>query len=892
MEKELSFTGINLTPYNDIAPDGQCSVLHNMELHNGSLRPALLAGHEYVLPSASYQLAYVHATTTYRHFIFVKVTGSVSSGQPVTSYDVLWADEDETQAITNPTSLTTVGTLRKVSAVGNTLVLLTDEGLRYYLWSEGRYKYIGDKLPELGIQFSLEKKYNFDVTEDSDYDYHASTNDPITAYQGSNDHKLYDDSDLSQNVTVSDFIWACVNKLTSNFDDACLFYAPFFVRFAYRLYDGTVTKASHPVLMMPCTGAPAFWLAFTVDNQSRDYNRLTLRYAGMKYFFLLDMMVSSLGNLENWKDIVSSVDIYITTQNPKWKYGSQIKRLNRTLSGYGIFALNPYYEEHEKHTDFIEGNVPKSYFLEHAYTSSDTDMYIDFQEKGDEEYMQDLSQNAQFYKVAEYKIDELVALEGTDHFTNVKFSLSTLANLTQQDLLDDSYDYHSHDTLIPRQAMVYNSRLNLYDIERKPFGGFPHNVMHQYLYNGTSDTVNIYTYIHAEDGQTRIVKSSYTGDLGWPGVFFYYPDNRAYKMVLFYGSLRYELPLSVHPFLNGAYYLAWDEIDVGSTTGDTPPTVVDDAITEANKIYCSDASNPYVFPASGVYTIGTGHILGLASIATPLSTGQAGQFNLMVFCSDGNYAYNVAEDGSFSNSTDIQRDVCAVPASITTLDKSVLFLSSRGAMMTDESRLVCLSDMLDGVGDALPQPLDETWQIPASSLEDLLKSEYVAYDYPNQRILFFRESGNTFIYSITDKAWSSATFSAVRGVLNIYPASYVQLEASGNIIKLDSVYNYTDVTPRKGVVYTRPLKLDTYQLKKILQFALQGKGFSAVTRLYGSQDGEKWHLLGRTSALCRQHLVGRSFKYFRLAVECSMGTDDNFSGIRLGYEVSKESRFR
>lgn len=889
-EKQITFQGLNLTPYSDISPDGQCSVMHNLELHHGSLRPSVLAGKEYTLPASGYTLVHVHATSAFRHFIFtapVSASGVTGGGRPISTV-ILWAAEDGDSMALSPEVITGVSSVLKVTALGNTLVILTDEGLLYYLWSEGAYKYIGNKPPELGIQFSLEKKYNFDPSENSDY--HNSVGDPIEAYiYGST---LYDDEDLTKHTTTSDFLWACTNKLISDFNDACLFYAPFFVRFAYKLYDGTITMASHPVLLIPCTSSPGFYASLNIKKEISTYKKkIELVDVKTRFFFLLDMLVEDLGNLENWKDIVSSVDIYITPQLPRWKYNTQLKTLYRSMTGYGIWA-----EYVESATEFPQGAVPKDYFLMHTYSTMTAGAYIDFKEMTDEDYKMELVKNSLFYKVAEYKIDELKAKEGTGYFTNVKFTLSTLTNLVQQDLLDERYDYRSHDTVVASNCMVYNSRLNLFNVQRYPFKGFSPAYMHQWMHNTKnvdSGSIELYVYIHAEDGMTRVVRSAYSGNLMWPGIFFYYPDNRAYKMVYYYGGLRYELPLSVHPALNGAYYLAWDEIDVKDSSGSTIPNVVSDAVVEENKIYCSDVNNPYVFPSSGIYTVGTGKILGVGTVATPLSTGQAGQFKLIFFCSDGNYAYNIASDGTLSenDNTFIQRDICSVPSSLTVLDREMLFLSARGVMSTDQSQIRCLSEVLDGVSDTLPGAIAE-WDVPSVSIPALLSTEFVAYDYANQRVIFMASSGQSYVLSLQDGTWSTASFPAAKAVLNIYPASYVQLSGTGNVVRLDSVYDYALRTPRVGYLLTRPLKLDSLQLKRLMQFALEGKGFSSTTYLFGSQDGERWFLLGSTSAASRQHLVGRSFKFFRLGMVVSMGTDDNLSGVLLGYIVNPERRFR
>jgi hypothetical protein len=779
--------------------------------------------------------------------------------------------------------------------------------MRYYLWSEGEYKYIGDKLPELQLQFSLcTAAKEDDTSEDGEVP-------DLTGLQGgymplwtSDKIKLYDTSSTgSTSQAVSDYINARLNYLIAQRSKFGCFVAPFFVRAVYRLYDGSYSMATVPVLLIPNTShhIRCRLEALTGNEKVDGCNyKLTMPNSYNRFFgWKLCAKVLSAGNLSSWKDIVSAVEVCVTPQVYPYKLDAYVRKLfasDECEAGYGIWANGRLSvdEDGNRVVGLQKEVFDDSDFVRVDNEPTDTsggNYLIQMPMKTTEEYTDELLGSTQFYKVFEYSLDQVVEEASEGKFKRLKIGPSKLSNLVQQELLDESYDYRSHDTLIPRDCMVYNDRLNLFNIERRPFDGFPLSVMSQYLYDENSGAQDVYVYIHAGDGKTRIVHSSCQGVLSWAGLWFYYPDSRAYKMVIYFGDKRYELPLESHPFLNGSYYLAWSQLDVEDTAGVEPPTVVNDNIPELNKVYCSDAGNPYVFPSNGVYTVGTGRVLGVATIAEPLSTGQAGQFELMFLCSDGNFARSIAQDGTFSNKATLQRDVCVSASSITVMDHSVLYFSSRGVMVTNQSEVACLSEMLDGVPDALPADLKEEWQVPVSSIARILESNHIAYDYCNQRVLFFRNGGDAFVLSLRDKVWSTARFASVSQVVNIYPSSYVQYAATGNIVKLDSVYEYDDDSLQyKGLLYTRPLKLDTLQLKRLLQFALQGKGLSSRTYLYGSQDGEKWLLLGSTSALRRQHLVGHSFKYFRLAIETEMHTADNLSGVRIGYEVNKETQYR
>lgn len=917
MEQQLSFSGICLTPYSDVSPDGQCAVLHNLELHDGSLRPSVLAGQQYILPSSGYTLQAVHTTSSFRHLILtapITSSGVTGGGRPV-SQVVLWADEpldSNPSATLAVQTLSSVSSLLQIQAVGNTIILLTDEGLLYYLWSEGSYKFIGDKLPELGVQYALcgsarsEGRYEGEQAasvSEAEEDRYLSVTISRDSTVGSNGYaSVY--QEVKGDAAFSDFVHAYVNKLRDEMLRDNEFYAPFFVRCAYCLFDGTIAMASAPVLMVPSTmphfrvlvfpagsGRPSTSSSYSDVEDMFGDRRVMVTYRDDVAGHDLCLKNLSQSSLSSWSDIIKSINVYITRQILPEKEDSLITRLYYKASASGWRSNRPTSHSDDDGRNYmrpVRDNFSDEEFNMESFTATGFD--IRFPSKTKEDFKEELISSSQFYKIKSISLEEFQS--DYSQFTRLSLNKSVLLNIVQQELFDDAYDYRTHDVLMPRKAMVYNSRLMLYDVRRQLFSGFSFQQMVQYFYNASVATVTVYVWIRAEDGLTRIVQSTYTGSLLWPGLFFYYPDSRAFKMVIAYGSLTYEVPLAAHPFLQGAYFLDWDELSLSPLSSFTAPTLVQDAVSELNKVYCSDASNPFVFPVSGIYTIGTGNILGMASVATPLSQGQFGQFKLMAFCSDGNYAMNVTDDGSFSTMTPMQRDVCAVPASITTLDREVLYLSARGAMVTSESRLQCLSSVLDGVSESLPEPLASQLSVPVSDIDSLLQTQHVAFDYPNQRVIFFLSDGVAFVYSLTDNAWSSAQFAPVRAVLNTYPSSYVQYADQGLIVKLSSVYAYTPSVQVSGIVFTRPIKLGSLQLKRLTQYALQGQGFQAKVYIYASSDGLNWHLLGVSSSIIRQHLVGRSFKYFRFALQLSLAADAHLAGLRLGYLVSPEQRFR
>ena len=390
-------------------------------------------------------------------------------------------------------------------------------------------------------------------------------------------------------------------------------------------------------------------------------------------------------------------------------------------------------------------------------------------------------------------------------------------------------------------------------------------------------------------------------------LYFFYPNPNAYKAIVVAASSKaFELELLVHPFLNGAYYFS--EFGTNNSVpyelpDVTPPDEL--FVKEANFIYTSEVNNPFVFPAKGVNTVGTGEIIGLSSITTALSQGQFGSFPLMAFCTDGNYALQVDSEGLFSAVTPMQRDVCTNPKSITQIDGAIIFVTARGVMVADGSSIQPLSNILDGVQSDISQIAaddglseDMAVGIPVLPPVDFFQTCIIAYDYPNKRLLFMTESRMDkafgWQYSIDEQSWQQINFGNAYCTVNVFPSSYVQHTRyiGSSIKRLDRPYDYNASASNEGYILTRPLKLDSLQYKSLRQVALVGSfSHPQTVGIYGSNDGISWFRLGKSNA-GRILIPGRYFKYYRFSVQTDLASSENVTGLRIEYDVRPERRLR
>ena len=890
MQREIiNFKGVTLTPYDDNSPDGQLAFSDGVELYNGSLRPSALSGTRSkwaAADGASYKLMHIHTTPSYSHYIFLNQEDGC----------VYWAAMAEYLAANLKIDIPGLETVTSVNSVGNTLAIFTDKGIVYALYDNGIYKHIGMQPPELDASFGLDGEWvDTSYSEEPvemifDQFTHINIKDET--------HQLNFEKENGQRDTIASKAFGAIAKAIQKCTETGRFCQPFFVRAAYRRFDGSYTKLSPPVLMIPdSTGPKAVLKNFTYK---RDGNNKVQSVNG--YIFgrtlsanLVLRALGDTGSLLDWADIISGVDIFATPAvDLSDTEGEAVGLYGHTYT----FGDKPDLEW----SSYIEAPYSYGYFRLQADLVYKRHLYQWLSDynirhfilplKTDKEVTALLASASQFYKIASLSLSEYAA---TPARGSLSLSVSDLGNITLHESLPDSSDYQSHDTIIARQGFVYNKRLHLYDVDRKLFNGFHAEAMFPYVDDGYGAFWETYVYINTDDGIDRCVYNiSTTSLVSMMGQFFYYPNPDAYKMVIHNVGTNgwWVINLQPHPFLNGAYAMWWGWMNQPVQVGSPAPQIEDAALSTPGKMYTSEVSNPFYFPLEGIYTVGVGKILGMSSVATALSQGQFGQFPLILFCTDGNYALSVDSEGYYSAVHPTQRDVCINPQSIIQTDSEILYMSSRGVMRTDGTSVNCISEDLDGIPDTLPENIVIDILPPQEQPQADMENSLIAYDYVSRRILFFINGKNqAYVYSIKDGTWSTAHFGQVKAVMNVYPYAYIQF-VNGEIIRLDDVYQFSASAGKtSGVVYTRPVKLSSYQRKRIHQIAIQGV-FTDVQELYiyASNDGNRWLYIGKTTSVRKGAMRGHPFKYYRFALRTTLSQKEHITAIKLDYDILPGSK--
>lgn len=886
MEKQISFSGVALTPYNDISPDGQLSACVNLEHHAGSLRPSMLGGKE-IKTMQPFELLFIHATSEYRHMIFYYDT------------NLYWADEQD--VIKNFNTISDIqGNVTSVNASGNTLVVTTDSGIFYFLFKNNGYIDLGE-MPELNISFSLRSAIRVEyVNIIFSGDTKFSKEDLLA-------NNIPQDS---KDVIIQSIKPVYLNLLNQAEKDGYFAY-PFFVRYGLRLYDGTIIKQSSPIFMPVVTGNnPLIWNTEILEGLDSKVALISCHVA-VCVCRLEAMINTGQVDFSNWRDIIPSYCIALS---------SPIATSNQDFTDIKFSKL---YNEVYSLSAFSNSNVESDkdkyklydllYMYEHSGGGRDrpsSGMFEVYPKKSQSDIDDEIKGCSVFY-IALEKPNDSFNIPTFLSRVSVNFDSAVLKNLEFKERMPD--DYLSHDKLFARKTFSYNQRVILYGMKRKVFSGF--NTESLFCFHEDSSTLpsgmhKVFCYVYIKEGNKDIVvKNECKIDFEYgPFFYFFYPNVNAYKVVINYvfsnsENKSYVVNLTPHPLLNGAY-----AYNINSTKPFVNPEISTDGertIDMPNTLYMSEVANPFNFSLKGIITIGTSEILGISSVTTALSQGQFGSFPLMAFCTDGNYALQVDSEGLFSAVTPMQRDVCTNPKSITQIDGAIIFVTARGVMVADGSSIQPLSNILDGAqsdisriaaDDGLSE--DMAVGIPVLPPVDFFQTCIIAYDYPNKRLLFMTESRKDkafgWQYSIDEQAWQQINFGNAYGAVNVFPYSYVQhTRYIGSFIKrLDRPYDYDASKNNEGYILTRPLKLDTLQYKSLRQVALVGS-FSRpqMVGIYGSNDGISWFRLGKSNA-GRILIPGRYFKYYRFSVQTDLDSSENVTGLRVEYDVRPERRLR
>lgn len=903
MQKSLSFNkGITTSPSDLLSDDTELSASRDLIFRNGEMQTLRQAKQ---LGGLAHKLLYIHKGADYTNAITCDDT-----------YSYLYWGTISGDTITEDEGSLFVGKVYDISSVGNTLVVATDKGIHYILYKEGKYIDLGTELPRPEFRFWLESKSLSNPIKKSDYisfqDYMKT--DTCQAFYTSNGELCKieyvdpgrDDSssvgkssktinsstpDTSKTLTYRGY---CARQSkTSEINTASnalvalhlaevkkenLFAFPFFVRFALRLYDGSYTRISSPVLCLPSIHNNVALIPMNADY------RPTTQQVG---YFIPSVSQASLwfkafvNDADKWSDIIKDCVIFATDEEMQF---------NIDEDWY-------FYQPHELMNTYICDRIVGdayscfgkwSYKITHNSSfSSQTDGYLTSvimpaKMKTEKQIIESLSKKGVFYKLLDFPFSSINNYTNGVETTKL-INDNVVTNLTEQEQLGVD-DYMGWTTISASKLYAYNSRINALGIKRKPYSGFNHFIA---VKPSTSDPMSYYVRLSKTAGEVWIKGAAFcdvrSALLSW----FFYPDPNA-KEVLFYDESTQKgisAHLQGHPRLNGAYLM--QKLPDGTLpvfTNISKPVVNDDFYEVLDsQIFTSVVNNPFVFQASGDNTVGTGSILGIAANTEPISQGQFGQYPLIVFTTEGIYGLSVNSEGLYSASYPISREVCNNPESITPTGNVVYFTSDKGLMAVSGGSVRCVSPQLSG---ANPPYSDGT-----VSFLTFVRNAFLAYDYRDSLLFIYNVSYDyAYVYNLLDGTFATISLGSkrIQRAVSNYPDTLLQ-DADNNVYSFSKIpVAQADTQTYSGTFTTRPLKLgSSIQLKTIHQIVhlFNSADGTLKLRVYASNDCRNWVEL--------HSLHGKPWKYYRFSYTLSnISASDTFAGTVIDFAPRFTNKIR
>ncbi len=941
MIKDIKYSGYTAQPSDYECPDGDLALSLNLINENGTVygvrQPKVVMN----LGASAQKVLFIHKTNVYKHYI---------------SYDTSTMKLSWSGPGAGSAELGSFYGITHCNAIGNTLLVFTDNEINYFFWKDTKYVSLGNSLPEINVSFGLVGHPRLFSVSDSS---HSTFN--IQFAEGIGEGSLFNELSDANKTKVTEQIMAKVNKfIREQSIEKGRFCFPFFVRYALRLYDGSLVCHSAPILMNPQT-LPAPLVLWKRATGKSSYTDAVCDIMLMACD--LDYQVSHSGDyykLEDWSDIITGIEVFISKPIYTYDQDGKIANLKDTDNFDTTFIGRIYHKSYHRGgtpsyptaitEDAVLGPMADgqtSYFLDcyaeweykriYALYFSANRTYpsttFHLPEFSEDKIGETIKNCSNFYKLRTISIADAKKTERTI----IPIEEEYLQSLVTREVMTD--DYLTHDQLSATSSQVYNSRLNLSGVKRKLFNGFSPLTMFAFTNNfiGTwqqsgstirvepsifSDQVNITVYVK-EGGKTHSVMASGTcGAFLSPtveragvdyllkrntGCYLFYPNVNATTAVISsmygdsggpYGGGSMVVELKPHEFLNGAYALLdYNQQRKHNYSSDLVPSATAspyDRVDCGSKVYTSEVNNPFFFPVTGINTVGTGKILGIATAAKALSQGQFGQFPLYAFTDDGVWAMEVSSTGTYSAKQPITRDVCINPEGITQIDSAVLFPTDRGIMLISGSQTQCISEALNSEYpfDVLSLPgmdklhaqlgHDADTCLPTLPFSEFLANCGMVYDYVHQRIIVFNKNYSyAYIYSLKTQAWGMM-FSQIKGSINSYPEA-LAVDGDGNLV--DFTQDDLD-TSAPGLLVTRPLKLETPDVLKTMDTVIQRGHFQkghVQSVLYGSRDLYNWHLVWSSKDHYLRGFRGTPYKYFRIALLCNLSPDESIFGASLQF---------
>lgn len=488
MKSRITFNGMNrYSPPNSAQP-GDCTAIVNLRNQSNCLKPVGTPEYLYTPEKKNHWLVYVHICYDGEHHI--------TENENTLYYEALIKKENgniqkESSLLFELNDLQVLS----IQSIGNTLIIICTESIYYLLYKEGKYIFLGEKpdIPEISFFPYVEYTDAYFVSE---YTFQHGYSNPTRL--DTEDINYYNDAYYNAFFQLQEKAWK-----------RHYFIQPILIRYALTLYDGSRIFSSAPVMVSLPHPIQPYQMSIRLKNSnnlclgSHEGQIIAGNYS-LKYYI-------HQFNLDNWKDIVRSIDFFVSPEATIFEPDQKQQGLKFTIERT---------EENETISFLLKGDIS----------------FLDLKEIK-KRYLQD----SLFYKIAtiedwsDWKEGESYAIE----------------NKIRPDLLiHEEVLSPDNTTLLSTGAHVsyiHNKRLHIANLKKKLFPGFPLSLFN--VGNKNAETVSAYicTYLKTERGECKVVwhgKSNYFFNQLSPLIS--YPDSNAYKMEIVVKARK--------PDTKGAFY--------------------------------------------------------------------------------------------------------------------------------------------------------------------------------------------------------------------------------------------------------------------------------------------------------------------------------------------------
>lgn len=912
--KRIQLRGISRSPSDRLTEDGGVAESLNAYLDNSEVAPAIVPKditHNYLPDNVQAQKVFVHKLSHRENLIVVNPQNEI----------VFFEDKAENAKI----SLGNDEQLVDLTSIGNTVVISTNRRMLYMLYKKGEYIPLGDSIPKVSLGFvNVDQVAHItDISEEEDSavkDGRAWKNKTVevqtanTVVLGAegNDYRVTNEYGLE----VLSKVWDTYQEMIGHNLNLGCFNSPVMIRYAVKLYDGSYLEASSPIMLggalnngeltnLPLT---VYWKSEKAGGEDSTIFDNTLKVSLCHpYKIGIYKTISDL-NLEDWKDIIQSIDVYITPAINLYPNGSVAARYESQeadADGYTRkIILDPANSEDEKNIEKVILSVGtffkvRSFSLEEMLASSPTEFItLNGDMRGE-----NISTNTQFS-------ESLVSSEVIPHrMTSYNNSvISHGASVALSRGLPTLNGQCAHRDI--NETYNFSFRYYIRSSAAEDYVVYSKNIKSPSLLAVINPDVGTYVY----NSSGRVLQNTAPC---LPFAFLSYPDSRCYKVDICKVSESgaelgvCSLEMKPHPTVGNCSYawlglnksLAFLEYKEESTKF---TEMVEENRLELvdNKLFVSAVSNPFSFPIANRFTFQS-PVLGTAVATIALSQGQFGQYPLYVFTKDGIWVMETASDGRFLSSKPLSREVCSNVDAITSIDQAIVFVTSKGVMLLQGSQVTELSPYMNGKHYTIEPTAkmiiesQEFFSGYADTLSDssafmaFVQKASVAYDYPGRRLIFINPTENyQYVYKLDTQTWHKLHHPdfKLEQVLNSYPECYV-VASTENGSRVIDLSTHLDVSAEqrteKMILATRPFDLaEPDVFKTIRDVRVRGQFPKGAVKfiLLGSNDGINFSVINT--------LRGKSWKLFRLIILADLDATDRISWVDIGYETRFTNRLR